>query len=59
MRWVFEQEGLDWNELSNLYRIAPLGEKKPEHLKVVFSLTAMAIFENEARAVGTGLVDGT
>jgi hypothetical protein len=24
-RWVCEQDGIDWEELSNLYRIAPLG----------------------------------
>ena len=37
MQWRFEQSAIDWNELSNLYRIAPLGEKKPDDLKLAFS----------------------
>lgn len=31
--WRYSEEGLDWAELSELYKIAPLGEKMPEHLK--------------------------
>lgn len=27
MRWQFDDAGIDWNELSHLYRIAPLGDK--------------------------------
>ncbi len=35
--WVYKQDNFDWEELSALYRIAPLGEKKPEHLETVFT----------------------
>jgi len=35
-QWHYESNNVDWNELSNLYKIAPLGEKKPEDLKIVF-----------------------
>lgn len=61
MRWVFEQEGVDWNELSNLYRIAPLGEKKPEHLKVVFSNSMFKCFVFDGETLigaGRALADG-
>jgi ribosomal protein S18 acetylase RimI-like enzyme len=61
MKWVFEQQFIDWDELSNLYRIAPLGDKKPADLKVSFSNSMFKcfIFENE-RLVGAGraLADG-
>ena len=61
MEWSFDQESIDWNELSSLYRIAPLGDKKPADLKVAFSnsMYKCFVFENE-RLVGAGraLADG-
>lgn len=61
MKWVHELEAIDWNELSNLYRIAPLGDKKPEDLRVVFSNSMFRcfVFDN-ALLVGAGraLADG-
>ena len=63
LEWSDSLETMDWDELSNLYRIAPLGNKKAADLKVVFTklgfkrmLTAMAIFANQEEAVRTGLV---
>jgi hypothetical protein len=38
---------VDWDALSNLYRIAPLGEKKPADLKVVFSNSLFKCFVYE------------
>jgi ribosomal protein S18 acetylase RimI-like enzyme len=61
MRWVFEQDGVDWSELSNLYRIAPLGEKKPDHLKVVFSNSMFKCFVFDGDTLigaGRALADG-
>ena len=61
MEWVFEQELINWDELSNLYRIAPLGDKKPDDLKVVFSNSMFKcfVFDN-GMLVGAGraLADG-
>lgn len=37
MKWVFEQDLIDWNELADLYRTALLGDKKPADLKLVSS----------------------
>jgi hypothetical protein len=45
MNWIFDQESIDWAELSNLYRIAPLGEKKPEDLKIAFSNSRCFVIE--------------
>jgi len=55
MEWVFEQERIDWEELSNLYRIAPLGDKDPDLLKRVFSNSMFKCFAFEnGRLVGAG-----
>ena len=35
--WVFDDVGIDWDQLSELYRVAPSGEKPPEALRTVFS----------------------
>lgn len=57
MQWVFEQDSVDWVVLSELYRIAPLAEKKPEDLKRAFSNSMYKCFVFEAGAlVGAGRV---
>lgn len=61
LRWVFEHDVIDWFELSNLYRIAPLGEKKPDDLRVSFSNSRYVSFVFDGdRLVGVGraLADG-
>lgn len=65
-RWVFAADGVDWHELSNLYRIAPLAEKPAEKLKIAFhnSMFKCFIFVDEQgekpQLVGAGraLADG-
>ncbi len=61
MDWIFEQDRIDWDALSTLYRVAPLGDKPPDLLKRVFSnsLFKCFVFEN-GRLVGAGraLADG-
>lgn len=52
---------VDWDELSALYRAAPLGDKKPEGLKTVFSNSMFRCFVHEdGKLVGAGraLADG-
>ncbi len=59
--WVYDQSKLDWSQLSELYRIAPLGEKSSEDLEVVFSNSRYKCFlyENEILVgVGRALADG-
>ena len=61
MNWVFEQQGIDWTELCDLYRVAPLGDKPPEHLQLVFSNSLFKCFVyDEGKLVGAGraLADG-
>lgn len=61
MKWLFEDGSIDWGELSNLYRIAPLGNKDPEHLRVVFGNSRYKCFVVDGdRLVGAGraLADG-
>lgn len=28
IKWIFDQESINWDELSSLHEIAPLGDKK-------------------------------
>lgn len=60
-RWAYDQEELDWEELSELYRVAPLGEKPPERLRTVFSNSMFKCFVyDQTRLIGAGraLADG-
>ncbi|MGH9135252.1 MAG: GNAT family N-acetyltransferase [Ilumatobacteraceae bacterium] len=59
--WLFELGGVDWGELSNLYRIAPLGEKPPAALATVFGNSMFVCFvyaETELVGAGRALADG-
>ena len=59
--WRYSSDDVDWDALSNLYRIAPLGEKKPADLKVVFSNSLFKCFVYEgSKLIGAGraLADG-
>jgi hypothetical protein len=61
MQWIFDQESVDWGELSELYRVAPLGDKKPEDLKIVFSNSRYKCFvydDGKLVGVGRALADG-
>jgi GNAT superfamily N-acetyltransferase len=59
--WVGDSKGVDWDELSNLYRIAPLGEKPPDALRTVYGNSMFRCFVYAgAVLVGAGraLADG-
>jgi predicted N-acetyltransferase YhbS len=59
--WKHSIDGVDWQELSALYRAAPLGEKSPEHLRKVFGNSLYVSFVYDGgRLVGAGraLADG-
>ena len=60
-KWIYDSAGINWDELSELYRIAPLGEKPADDLAVVFSNSRFKcfVFEN-SRLIGVGraLADG-
>jgi len=55
MRWLFDQTSVDWAALSELYRLAPLGDKKPDELKLAFSNSMFKCFVLDGeRLVGAG-----
>ncbi len=59
--WVYKHDNVNWDELSELYRIAPLGQKPPENLKIVFSNSKFKCFvysNNMLIGVGRALADG-
>ena len=61
MQWRYDSNGVDWDDLSNLYKIAPLGDKKPEDLKMVFENSRYKCFiYDEEKLIGAGraLADG-
>jgi GNAT superfamily N-acetyltransferase len=60
--WVYDDSAVQWEELSELYRIAPLGEKAPRDLETVFSNSMFTCFiyagerlAGAGRAVADGL----
>lgn len=61
MEWRLDCERIDWQALSDLYRIAPLGEKPARDLAVVFGNSRYVCFVYDGeRLVGAGraLADG-
>jgi GNAT superfamily N-acetyltransferase len=61
LEWNDSLQHIDWEELSSLYRIAPLGDKKPADLKIVFSNSMFRCFVYDAGTLvgaGRALADG-
>lgn len=60
-KWSSDLNEVDWEELSELFRIAPLGQKSPKHLELVFnnSLFKFIVMDSE-KIIGAGraLADG-
>jgi len=59
--WKYASDGVDWEELSALYRAAPLGDKKAAHLQKVFGNSLFKCFVYEGSrlvAAGRALADG-
>ena len=59
--WVHDVSAVDLDELSNLYRIAPLGDKPPDALATVFGNSMFACFVYAGGVLagaGRALADG-
>jgi len=59
--WCYDQSKTNWSELSELYKIAPLGIKLPADLKVVFTNSRFKCFAFDGDTlvgVGRALADG-
>ena len=61
LEWSDSLEMMDWEELSDLYRIAPLGNKKAADLQVVFTNSMYRCFVREGGMLigaGRAVADG-
>jgi ribosomal protein S18 acetylase RimI-like enzyme len=61
LQWKYASDGIDWEELSALYRAAPLGDKKAAHLQKVFGNSLFKCFVYDGSrlvAAGRALADG-
>ncbi len=61
LTWICDTTKIDWEELANLYKIAPLGNKNPDDLKIAFSNSMYKCFVyNETMLIGVGraIADG-
>ena len=61
LQWNDTLDGVDWEELSALYRVAPLGDKPAASLKTVFANSRFRCFVRDGgRMIGVGraLADG-
>ena len=61
VEWLYSSDAIDWGELSNLYSVAPLGEKTPEDLQKAFTNSMFRCFicdEGKLVGVGRALADG-
>jgi ribosomal protein S18 acetylase RimI-like enzyme len=59
--WHYSQEAVDWQELSELYKAAVLGEKEPDDLKKAFAASMFKCFlfdQGKLVGVGRALADG-
>ena len=60
--WTHSIDNVDWDELSALYRAAPLGNKNPSDLKTAFTNSMFRCFVYDGGklvGVGRALADGT
>jgi ribosomal protein S18 acetylase RimI-like enzyme len=60
-QWVYDDSAVNWSALSELYRIAPLGEKSPRDLATVFPNSRFKCFVydgDQLVGVGRALADG-
>jgi ribosomal protein S18 acetylase RimI-like enzyme len=59
--WVHDSSSIDWQELSDLYRIAPLGDKPPDALRTVMGNSRFTCFAYDGEILvgaGRALADG-
>lgn len=59
--WTFTDDEINWEELANLYKIAPLGNKNPDDLKIAFENSMYKCFVYDGTiliGVGRAIADG-
>jgi ribosomal protein S18 acetylase RimI-like enzyme len=61
LKWTYSSEGVDWEELCQLYLAAPLGHESPSDLELAFSNSMFKCFAHDSGglvAVGRAVADG-
>jgi len=61
LHWISNAENIDFEALSHLYKIAPLGDKPAENLEIVFNNSMFKYFvydKDKLIGVGRALADG-
>lgn len=61
IQWSSSTDSVDWSALSEMYRLAPLGNKSPDWLKTAFTNSMFKFFAREDGAViaaGRAVADG-
>jgi len=61
LHWIFDDAHIDWSALSELYRIAPLGNKSADHLKRVYANSMFKCFVLDGKTLvgaGRAVADG-
>ena len=61
IQWDSSTDSVDWSELSEMYRLAPLGNKSPGWLETAFSNSMFRCFAREDNvlvAAGRAVADG-
>jgi ribosomal protein S18 acetylase RimI-like enzyme len=61
LAWMYSAENVNWEELSELYRVAPLGQKDAADLQVAFANSMFKCFVYDSGklvAAGRALADG-
>jgi ribosomal protein S18 acetylase RimI-like enzyme len=61
LRWIYGDKNINWGELQNLYKIAPLGDKNMDDLKTTFTnsmFKCFAYFDDKIVGAGRALADG-
>ena len=61
LQWTDSIDDIDWTELSEMYRLAPLGNKSPEWLRTAFSNSMFKCLARDAGrlvAAGRAVADG-
>ena len=61
IHWHENDSAIDWAELSELYRIAPLGDKSADWLRTAFSNSRFKVFGSKSGrivAAGRAVADG-
>lgn len=60
-QWIYDDKSIDWVDLTNLYKIAPLGNKNPDDLKIAFGNSRYMCFVYDGDmliGVGRAIADG-